>query len=107
MSVEQIVTKRMMQMVLVAGLTLASGVAMAGDIFVTDDVRVGSPRRYLTTYMAHYPFGLLREDYTPLGAPGVSKANYFGRPMLTATLHTHSRKRYARFARRAVVSVRY
>lgn len=51
-----------------------------------------APRRYLTSYMAKYPFGVLREDYTPLGAPGVSKRAYFGVPRLYATLNVPPRR---------------
>lgn len=67
-----------------------------------------APRRYLTTYMAHYPFGVLREDYTPLGAPGLSKRAYYGVPRLYATLHVPVR-RWARkvLHRRVVVTARY
>ena len=50
----------------------------------------------------------LREDYTPLGAPGVSKRDYYGSPRLYATLHVAPR-RWARkvLHRRVVVSARY
>lgn len=66
-----------------------------------------APRRYLTTYMAKYPFGVLREDYTPLGAPGVSKRAYYGVPRLYATLHVSPRRWARRVHRRVVVSARY
>ncbi len=49
-------------------------------------------RRYLTSYVKTYPFGSLREDYTPLGAPGVSKRAYYGIPRHLATLHTNPRR---------------
>lgn len=67
-----------------------------------------APRRYLTSYMAKYPFGVLREDYTPLGAPGVSKRAYFGEPRLYATLNVPPR-RWARKVHRGrvIVSARY
>ena len=96
--------KRLVVAALAAGLSTATIGTAFGQGFEPDG-RVPPPRRYLTTFMAHYPFGVLREDYTPLGAPGVSKANYFGRPMRTATLHT--RIRVARYMRRDVVRVRY
>lgn len=66
-----------------------------------------APRRQLTTYMAKYPFGVLREDYTPLGAPGVSKRDYFGVPRLYATLHVSPRRLTRHASRRVVVSARY
>ena len=96
--------KRLALAALAVGLSITATGSFAQGIFVLD-ARVQPPRRYLTTFMAHYPFGVLREDYTPLGAPGVSKANYFGRPTRTATLHT--RGRVARYARRNIVSARY
>ena len=110
----------MMRSVLSIAAIVAASSTYAGSAFALDPItavgyRLGiiapdlsspPPRRYLTTYMAKYPFGVLREDYTPLGAPGVSKRDYFGSPMLTATLHVPPR-RYTRGYRRAIVSARY
>ena len=77
-------------------------------------VAVGAPRyaavpvrRQLTTYMAKYPFGVLREDYTPLGAPGVSKRDYYGVPRLYATLHASPHRWTRHSHRRVIVSARF
>lgn len=81
-----------------------------GTIFDTRDPAAPKPpRRALTTYMARYPFGVLREDYTPLGTPGVSKRDYYGPKVMTATLHAAVRERRVakRVATRKVLRVRY
>lgn len=101
----------------VGALLASAGVGLAADlavvpatpvIVVSDAPRPPAPRRYLTSYMAKYPFGVLREDYTPLGAPGVSKRAYFGVPRLYATLNVPAR-RWARKVHRGrvIVSARY
>ncbi len=86
-------------------------VPSTGTIFDPRDPTLPKPpRRALTTYMAHYPFGVLREDYTPLGAPGVSKRDYYGPVVKTATLHAAVRERRVvrrKVATRRVLRVRF
>ena len=86
-------------------------VPSTGTIFDPRDPTLPKPpRRALTTYMARYPFGVLREDYTPLGAPGVSKRDYYGPLVKTATLHAAVRERRVvrrKVAVRKVLRVRY
>lgn len=79
----------------------APAVVVAAPVTVV----VVPPRRLLTTYMASYPFGVLREDYTPLGAPGVSKRDYFGRPTRYAVLHSSPRRAFKKT--RVVLRTRY
>ena len=96
-----------------AGVGLAADMAVvpATPVIVASDApRPPAPRRYLTSYMAKYPFGVLREDYTPLGAPGVSKTAYFGVPRLYATLNVPPRRwaqKQRRHRGRVIVSAAY
>ncbi len=90
-----------------AGVGLAADMAVvpATPVIVADAPPPPAPRRYLTSYMAKYPFGVLREDYTPLGAPGVSKNAYFGVPRLYATLNVPPRRWARKQMRRGRVIV--
>ena len=80
----------------VAGLPVFSvGVASAADIVQTEDAfRV--PRVKPASPTKQYPFGVLREDYTPYGMAGVPDRLYFDR----IERAPHGRRRH-------VVSARY
>jgi hypothetical protein len=91
----------------------ASEIALAPfpmpDLFDQPPPPGGPVRRYLTSYVKTYPFGSLREDYTPLGKIGESKAVYYGRPRHFATLHVvrHRRHPARHLASRTALRARY
>lgn len=51
----------------------------APRIYIEPNERARPPRVRPSSYVKRYPFGDLREDYTPYGMPGVPARLYFDR----------------------------
>ena len=55
----------------------AAAPAKAADVVVRVPAYAGVPRVRPSSPVKRYPFGVLREDYTPYGMPGVPDRIYF------------------------------